>query len=100
MSWPEIIGNKNKPENKEQMSTLLLSLLLLSCIVAPERDLVNILFPFTINPTNSLQDHSAITPMDIKINTSRGQFSGHNSNSSRKSLVLSNVSSITYVDYI
>ena len=50
--------------------------------------------------TNSLQDHSAITLMDIKINTSRGWSSSHNSNSSRKSLVLSNASSITYVDYI
>jgi len=82
------------------MSTLLLSLLPLSCIVASERDLVNILFPFTINPTNSLQDHSAITPMYIKINTSRGWSSGHNFNSSRKLLVLSNTSSVTYVDHI
>jgi len=82
------------------MSTLLLSLLPPSCMVVSKRDSVNILFPFTINPTNSLQDHSATTPMDIKIDTSRGWFSGHNSNSSRESLVLSNISSVAYVDHI
>ena len=69
-------------------------------MVAPERDLANTLFPFTINPTNSLQDHSATTLMDIDIDTPRGWSIGHKSNSSKESLVLSNASSVTYVDCI
>ena len=79
---------------------MLLSLLPPSCMVAPERDLANTLFPFTINPTNSLQDHSATTLMDINIDTPRGQSTGHKSNNSRESSVLSNASSVAYVDCI
>ena len=69
-------------------------------MVAPERDLTNTLFPFTINPANSLQDHSATTLMDIDIDTPRGWSTGHKSNSSRELLVLSNASSVVYIDLI
>ena len=58
------------------------------------------LFPFTINPTNSLQDHSATTLMDINIDTPRGQSTGHKSNNSRESSMLSNASSVAYVNRI
>ena len=79
---------------------MLLSLLPPSCIVASERDLANILFPSTINPTNNLQDYFAIILIDIEIDTSRSWPSGYNFNSSREQLVFSNTSSITYVDCI
>jgi len=69
-------------------------------MVAPERDLANTLFPFTISPTNSLQHHFATTLMDINIDTPRGQSTGHKSNNSRELLVLSNASSVAYVDRI
>ena len=45
------------------------SLLLLPCIVVLERELANILFPFTINLQNSLQEPFIVLLMNIVINT-------------------------------
>ena len=70
----------------------LLSFTPLSYIVAPERILVNILFPFDINTKTSLQESSEITNnMDIDI--SKGQSASSSANSSRSSTVLVYLSS-------
>ena len=75
---------------------LLLSLLPPSCMVAPKRELVNTLFPFTINLQSSLQEPSTAISMDIVINTPRDQSTCTSSNSSREVYA----SFITYVDWI
>ena len=72
----------------------LLSLLPPSCMVAPKRELVNTLFPFTINLQSSLQEPSTAISMDIVINTPRDQSTCTSSNSSREVYA----SFITYVD--
>ena len=69
-------------------------------MVVHKRYLVNILFSFTINPTNSLQDHSTTILINIDIDTHKGWSTSHKSNSSRELLVFTNTSSVAYINYI
>ena len=84
------------------MIALLLSLVLLSCIVVPIRDLVNILFS---SSTTAFQySHMDILPflmnIDIDNNIIRGRPNSSSKNSLRESSILSNTSSIAYYKYI
>ena len=80
------------------ISLLFLSLLPLSCMVVPKRELVNILFPSTTNLQSNLQKPSIVIPMDIEVNTPRGQLICFSTNSSREVLAYSEASFIAYVD--
>ena len=77
--------------------SLLLSLVPPSCIVAPNRELPNTLFPTSSN--------TLITPiahynnsMNIEVDTLRGRSVSSSVNVSRKTLAHSSVSSIPYVE--
>jgi len=75
----------------------LLSLLPPSCVVAPERDLANIPFPFDIyNFSNPMVQNES--SMDMDIDTPRGRSTSSSANSSRESSTHSNLSSIPYYE--
>ena len=80
------------------MLSLLLSLVLPSCMVVPIRNLVDILF--LISTTAYQQSHIAILPfsMDMNVNydTIRERPKFSNNNSSRELSILSNASSMAY----
>ena len=79
---------------------LLLSFLPLSHMVASERISVNTSFSFDLNPHNIPQEPSIGIPMDMEVNTPRDWSSSSKTNSSRETLVLSNASSMTFVDCV
>ena len=81
---------------------MLLSLLLSSCIVVPNRKLANTIFPFILNLQSNLQELSNIRnqQIDIKINFSRGWLMSFSLNNSRKLFILSNISSVAYTNRV
>ena len=79
---------------------LFLSFLSPSHMVAPKRISANTLFPFDLNPHNIPQESSIDIPMDMEVNTPRDWSLSSKTNSSREILVLSNVSSMTFVDRV
>ena len=79
---------------------LLLFFLPPSHMVASERISVNTLFSFNLNPHNIPQEPSIGIPIDIEVNTPRDWSSSSKTNSSREISVLSNASSMTFVDHV
>ena len=67
-------------------------------MVAPIRELVNILFPVFTKAflTSSITQNPSNMDMDVNINTYRGRFVFSSNKSSRKSSIHSNASSILY----
>ena len=79
---------------------LFLSFLLLFCMVAPKKKLVNISFSTSSNSLNIYLTLLLTQPMNIKIKIPRSQSNSSSLNSSRKSLIYSNMSSIAYIDRV
>jgi len=69
-------------------------------MVIPIRELVNIVFPFTLNFQSNQTESYTTQLIDIEIDTLRDQSTSFSPNSFRKMLVHSNTSSIVYVDKI
>ena len=81
------------------MTTFLLSLISLSCMIVPNRELVNILFPFNISILSiSIAYNNKNIDMNIKI--LRSWSVNSSTNSSRESSTCLSVSSIPYVERI
>ena len=78
---------------------LLLSLLPLSCIVVPKRELGNTLLPFDTYTLFNPEIHNTIN-IGMKIDTSRDLSANSSTNNSREVLVQSNVSFISYIKRI
>ena len=74
----------------------LLSLVPPSCMVAPNRELANTLFPFDASTLFNPMVQNNIN-MDMDINTPRGRSAIPSANNSRELLAHSSVSSIPYV---
>jgi len=79
---------------------LLISLIPLSYMVVPNRDLANTLFPFIIDIPNNLSIPSIIIPIDIEIDILRGRLISNSPNSSRESSTHSNMLSMVYIDRV
>jgi len=77
--------------------TLLLSLIPPSCIVAPNRELADTLFPFDISILSNPMTNNNMN-MNIDMNNPRGRTVNASANSSRKSSTHSSVSSISYIE--
>ena len=75
-----------------------LSLLPLSCMVAPIRELVNTLYPSTSKPQNNQLYLSKYYLIDIEIDLPREQFFSFSTNSLRGTSVNSTTSSIVYAE--
>jgi len=75
---------------------LLLSLLLLSCIIAPKRELANILLLFDTYTLFNSEIHNTMN-MNMKTDTLRDQSANSSTNNSRKALVQSSISFIPYI---
>ena len=56
-------------------------------MIVPNRDLANILFPFTIDISNNSRIPSTTVLMDIEINTPRDMSTLNSPNSSRESSI-------------
>ena len=76
------------------------SLIPLSCMIVPNRDLVNTLFPFTTDILNNLSIPSTIILINIEINIFRDGLTLNSPNSSRESSTYSNISSVAYIDRV
>ena len=70
---------------------MLLSFILPSYMIVPERILANTLFSFNINIKISLQESSSRITNNMEINTLRDWFTSSSANSSRSPSVLSNI---------
>jgi len=77
------------------ISLVLLSLILLFCIVVPNRKPVNTLFSFDYCLPSNLTIHKN-SKIDIDIDNPRGWLSNSSTNSFRELLVYSNISSVSY----
>jgi len=75
----------------------LLSLVPPSCMVAPNRELANTLFPFDTSTLFNPMVQNNIN-MDMDIDTPRGRSAIPSANNSRELLAHSSVSSIPYVE--
>ena len=69
-------------------------------MVVSEGISVNTFFTFNLNSCNIPQEHYISILMDIKVNTPRGWSSSFSTNNSREILLISNVSSTAYIDYV
>ena len=69
-------------------------------MVVPERDLVNILFPYFSNFQSNQPESSTTQQIDIEIDIPRSQLMSSSSIISRESSVHSNNSSMAYTDRI
>jgi len=79
---------------------LLISLIPLSYIVVPNRDLANTLFSFTTDIPNNLSIFSTIILINIEIDIFRGGLTSNSPNSSRESSTHLNMSSVAYVNRV
>jgi len=69
-------------------------------MVASERILANISFPFYLSILHNFQESLNNITIDMKIDTSRGQSTSPSSNSSGASSAHSNVSFTTYTEHV
>jgi len=69
-------------------------------MVVPERDLVNILFPYFSNFQSNQPEFSTTQQIDIEINMPRSQLMSSSSIISKELSVYSNTSSMVYTDRI
>jgi len=85
---------------RNRQGSLLLSLIPPSCMVVPIRELANTLFPSPLNHQSNQLMPSTSQQMDIEMNRTRGQSISSSPKSYRNSSVLSNASSIDYVERV
>ena len=85
---------------RNRQGLLLLSLILLSCMVVPVRELANTLFSSLLNHQSNQLIPSTSQQMDIKMDRTRGQSIFSSPKSSRDFSILSNTVSMDYVERV
>ena len=83
-----------------KLSIVLLSLLLLSCMVVSKRELVNILYSFTLEPQNNQLDFYKCYSIDIENKLFREHSTSPSINSSKEAFVNSVAFFMDYTEHI